>query len=240
MAKKKPQEAGEFIVVKNPFKNPFHMALSDAFGGFSSRWRKVNHAKMDVMESHALLSLKDAGLVELRLSVKIRWIGYPYLLQALFEVCGEETDTMLDEEWRELASAAPGWTDEESSEAKILANIFPVAGRLSARGISLSPPSFSPLEVLDILTLLPQGKLPPAPPTVNLIDTRSWVPSKLQMKIWNALDGWVLTADGLQKLASRSTLYKDPGGLSEMLELGLVANDRRVGGYYRPDSAPKI
>ena len=72
-----------------------------------------------------------------------------------------------------------------------------------------------------------------------------WVPSKLQRRILEVLDGVASTADKLEGAldVSRSTLYGNKktkkGGLTELMELGKVANDRGIGGYYRPDSPPK-
>jgi len=70
-----------------------------------------------------------------------------------------------------------------------------------------------------------------------------WIPTEVQRDILNALVGVAMTADALEGALeiSRSTLYgkKRKGGLTELKELGKIANDRKVGGYFRPDSPPK-
>ena len=227
-------------------RNAFHLALRDVFVGFTRRWRKVQASKLDAIQEHALQSLKEAGLVELRRGVDVRWVGYPYLLQSIFEVCGENTDEMLDRELSGLIRLAPGWNDEEiplaeeSPETALRIQTFPMAARLSDRGVVLNQPEYPPAEILQMMELLTEGKLPPAPPSVDLIDWTTFVPSSLQRSIWVALDGRALTADKLEEIAARSTLFKKVGGLPEMIDLKLIRNDRQRGGYYRPDSAPKI
>jgi hypothetical protein len=112
-----------------------------------------------------------------------------------------------------------------------------MAGRLTARGVTLSPPR---QEVLNILELVIDDKLPPCPPSVNLIDFQMWTPSELQREIWNELNRRAMTAENLgHSIAhSRATLFRDRG-LPEMLKLGLLKNDRMMGGYYRPDAPPE-
>jgi hypothetical protein len=71
----------------------------------------------------------------------------------------------------------------------------------------------------------------------------------LQTLILQELDGEALTRDRLCVALgniSPETLYgkknkrtgKQKGGLNELVEIGAVKNDRRVGGYYRPDAPP--
>jgi hypothetical protein len=63
-------------------------------------------------------------------------------------------------------------------------------------------------------------------------------PSGFQKMILEELKGRALTADNLEVRlrTNRKRLYKD--GLHFLLDAGLVANDRQIGGYYRPDSPP--
>jgi hypothetical protein len=80
---------------------------------------------------------------------------------------------------------------------------------------------------------------PPAP---------AFLPSSLQAAILTALKGTALTADELEfRLhVDRRTLFygsdktnSGKDGLKQLMQLGLVINNRRVGGYYRPDFPPE-
>ena len=77
----------------------------------------------------------------------------------------------------------------------------------------------------------------------KLDQSPQFVPSALQRRILAKLSGRARTADQLEGdlNVSRSTLFggKDKrGGIGELVELGLAANDRKIGGYYRPDPPP--
>jgi hypothetical protein len=65
-----------------------------------------------------------------------------------------------------------------------------------------------------------------------------FIPSHLQQEILEVLHERVFKLDSLaQNLKKdRSSLHRH--GLKELLERGLVKNNRRVGGYYRPDAPP--
>ena len=70
-------------------------------------------------------------------------------------------------------------------------------------------------------------------------------PTPIQQMILDALDGRATTGEALLitlNCGSKQTLYgkgrDKQGGLTELKELGLVVNDRRKGGYYRPDAPP--
>jgi hypothetical protein len=65
-----------------------------------------------------------------------------------------------------------------------------------------------------------------------------FIPSDLQERILEALDQKALTLDALvSKLhVDRRTLHRN--GIKELMQLGMIGNDRRVGGYYRPDAPP--
>ncbi len=239
MAKNDPHE-DETIVA---FTNAFHLALWDTFTGFSPRWRKYDQSKMDDISSRALYSLNSAGLIEVRLGVTVRWIGYPYLLQIIFEVCGKDTEAEVDRQVAELAEGAPGWVEEDVSQAQARIDVFTMAMRQSARGVSLSPPHFAAKDLLGALELLNQGNLQEAPPSVDLIDFQSWVPSDMQRLLWQSLQGVAMTSPTLMTvldIGSKETLFGKQriGGLTELVELDLVKNDKRKGGYYRPDHPP--
>lgn len=88
------------------------------------------------------------------------------------------------------------------------------------------------LRVTQDMAKLLERRLPSAPP--------KFIPTPFQSDILAALDGRGLRTDALCHLVaggSKSNLYRDPGGLPELIEHGLVANHPRVG-YYRPDAKP--
>ena len=69
------------------------------------------------------------------------------------------------------------------------------------------------------------------------------IPSEMQILILQHLDGRAATSEGLLaalNCGSKETLYgkNGRGGLRELTALELVKNDRRLGGYYRPDRPP--
>jgi hypothetical protein len=63
-------------------------------------------------------------------------------------------------------------------------------------------------------------------------------PNEMQDAILEALDGRALRTDELAKAAGydRLKLSKKSGGMAQLQEQGLVANDSAKGGYYRPDA----
>ena len=67
--------------------------------------------------------------------------------------------------------------------------------------------------------------------------------TEMQKMIFEHLDGKACTTDDLEGAlnTSRATLYgkKGKGALSELTNWGLVINDQRRGGYYRPDKPPR-
>ena len=70
-----------------------------------------------------------------------------------------------------------------------------------------------------------------------------FLPSEIQEVILEHLDGHVANGDELLTMlncGSKETLYgkKRRGGLTELVNLGLVKNSRSRGGYYRPDKPP--
>jgi hypothetical protein len=75
-----------------------------------------------------------------------------------------------------------------------------------------------------------------SPPSAD--DDLPFLPSDLHERILEALDQKALTLDALAiKLdVERSTLHRD--GLKELKRRGLIANNRRAGGYYRADAPP--
>ena len=64
----------------------------------------------------------------------------------------------------------------------------------------------------------------------------TFVPNDLQRLILDALEGVAMTVDMLEAAVgvARDTLYGDRkrrGGLKELMDRGIVLNDRRIGGY---------
>lgn len=83
----------------------------------------------------------------------------------------------------------------------------------------------------ELLRFIESG-LPP-------IDENTFVPNPTQEAILTALQGKGLRTDALASKCdcNRRSLFKDPGGIPELQEEGLVAHHPRVG-YYRPDAPP--
>ncbi|VTR94101.1 unnamed protein product [Gemmata massiliana] len=70
-------------------------------------------------------------------------------------------------------------------------------------------------------------------------EDESFVPSERQREILKALDGRALTGAALAAelgLQDKSRLIRDE--MSQLVAIGAVKNERRKGGYYRPDAAP--
>ncbi len=84
-------------------------------------------------------------------------------------------------------------------------------------------------QLLDAL----ERSLPPTP------EEPRFVPTDMQQRILAALNGRSLRTDALAAKVNvnRRTLFKDPGGLGELVEEGLVAHHKRVG-YWHPDAPP--
>ena len=66
---------------------------------------------------------------------------------------------------------------------------------------------------------------------------RPFEPNEMQDAILECLDGKCLRTDALATASGydRRKLFRKPGGLAELQEQGLVANDP-ARGYYRPDA----
>lgn len=66
----------------------------------------------------------------------------------------------------------------------------------------------------------------------------TFVPTPFQEAILDALEGKALRKQQLgAAVGDASRLYRDPGGLKELRDHGLVAHHSRLG-YYRPDAPP--
>lgn len=83
--------------------------------------------------------------------------------------------------------------------------------------------------------------------TGRLREAIAFIPSDLQELILAALDGKAMTRDELcwalrngERPISTETLYgkRGRGGLNELIEVGLVQNNRQIGGYFRPHAPP--
>jgi hypothetical protein len=74
---------------------------------------------------------------------------------------------------------------------------------------------------------------------MHAADSAPFFPTQFQERILRALDKKALTADLLQTRLNvdRKQLYRD--GLRQLKAVGRVRNNRRVGGYYRPDAPPE-
>lgn len=70
-------------------------------------------------------------------------------------------------------------------------------------------------------------------------DAGEFHPTDFQREILTALKGKALTSNALAVLIGchKPQLYKDPGGIHELVEEGLVQHQKRLG-YYRPDEPP--
>jgi hypothetical protein len=98
----------------------------------------------------------------------------------------------------------------------------------------------SPLGCVDVHTLDLKSE---AARYMTAIDAAGVVLSNLQRRILKELEGRAMTADDLQHglNVGRNTLFGrngSGGALNELMQLGLVTNDRKVGGYFRPDARP--
>ncbi len=79
-----------------------------------------------------------------------------------------------------------------------------------------------------------RAKTNPAPSS-----TKPFIPTQFQERILRVLDAKALTARGLAAAlrCDMKQLYRS--GLNELKREGKVLNNRRVGGYYRPDAPPE-
>jgi len=70
-------------------------------------------------------------------------------------------------------------------------------------------------------------------------EAEPFVPTAYQEAILDALEGKALRTDALAaKVGDRSRLFRNPGGLKELQEQGLVSHHSRRG-YFRPDAPPE-
>ena len=77
----------------------------------------------------------------------------------------------------------------------------------------------------------------PLTPAAPVQPARPFEPNEMQDAILECLDGKCLRTDALATASGydRRKLFRKPGGLAELQEQGLVANDP-ARGYYRPDA----
>ncbi len=103
---------------------------------------------------------------------------------------------------------------------------------LTGTGMIASPTAASVQVAAN--TLSTAAAHPPSSPA----NETPFIPSELQQSILEALDQKALTLDALVAKLSvdRSTLHRN--GIKELSQRGLIHNNRRVGGYYRPDAPP--
>jgi hypothetical protein len=97
-----------------------------------------------------------------------------------------------------------------------------------------------PVRVIVVMDDGEQLRLPvPLVATAAPTAEPPFIPTDSQSSILTALEGRALTTDALANRAGidRSTLFRRPGGLHELRELGLVSHRDRLG-FYRPDMPP--
>jgi hypothetical protein len=98
--------------------------------------------------------------------------------------------------------------------------------------------------VREVRLLLTEGKIILPMPTLQSLpvakdEEEVFVPNAFQEAILSALEGKALRTDALGAAAGdRSRLFRNPGGLKELQEQGLVQHHKRLG-FYRPDCPPE-
>jgi hypothetical protein len=94
----------------------------------------------------------------------------------------------------------------------------------------------NPAEAMAPANIAGGGTMPTG--TEAMGRSAAFIPTQFQERLLRTLTLKALTADLLQTRlrADRKQLYRD--GLRPLMASGLVKNNRRVGGYYRPDSPP--
>jgi hypothetical protein len=87
---------------------------------------------------------------------------------------------------------------------------------------------------------VPIGQAAASAPTVCSLPAEGFVPTPFQQEILDALEGRALRTEGLASAVGcdRRSLFRKPGGISELQEHGYVKTHKRMG-YYRPDSPPE-
>lgn len=92
----------------------------------------------------------------------------------------------------------------------------------------------SAMRMLRDMAEMVERMVGPEPP----VEPEPFVPNEFQRQILEALDGKALRTDALAgAVGNRRRLFKHPGGVSELIEEGLLANHPRLG-YYRTDNPP--
>lgn len=222
--------------------SPIEEATVTVLEGAAPDWRPINVAQLDGLRQDALGKLVSAAMIELHIFATGRWRGLPYLVQAVFAATGRDIAPPMDRHVVQLAAGAPGWLDEDGRASHAFFIQKNIAGyRLTPPTCSVFHRDATHADWARVAYLVLSGEAPSHEARVELLDTRQWSPSELQWDIWNALDGRGMTADDLvATLAiSRPTLFKKPGGIQQLLDIGILANDRAHGGYFRPDAPPE-
>jgi hypothetical protein len=141
-------------------------------------------------------------------------------------------------------AGTPVVTNFADLEAEGVSPIVPLAGVNRTSGTAAQAP---PADTANGNSEQARSEVPPdatrtaALPAVEVPHSRITLPfhpTAFQQRILSALTGKALTADNLQNRldVDRKRLYRE--GLNELMENGLVANSRRIGGYFRPDAPP--
>jgi hypothetical protein len=168
--------------------NAYQIVLWETFNGFTSRWRKIDTKTLDNIGERALLALTDAGLIEMRFGVAAKYIGFHCELQAIFEVCGAGNEAELNRKIFDLANEALGVVSQKPTRAKTRIEVFPMAGRLTGKGVSFHPPHYSQEDVMGMMGLLIHKKLPHHTASVSLVDYRLYRSSATSNE---DRDGWL-------------------------------------------------
>ena len=224
--------------------DPIQGAIFNQLSHLTPDWRPLNFDALNALEQTALDRLSAAGIVEFRIGATGRWKGLLLLAQAIFQVSGPLAAVAhdVDDQMVQLAVNAPGWMDENGHQNyPFFVEKSVIDARLAASGAFVYQMAPTVAELQHVAERVTSGKTSKQPAFAAMLDSRQWSPSELQLEIWQALEHRSMTTDGLEQAVSvsRPTLFKKPGGLPQLLEQGLIHNDRAHGGYYRPDAPPE-
>jgi hypothetical protein len=120
----------------------------------------------------------------------------------------------------------------------------PVYPRATSQGNGKAPGDVAASEIKEAESpAAPDSAAPAAGVTTTGVGSTQgqpepYIPSPLQRRILEVLDGKALTADALEVRlqVDRKSLYRD--GLNPLRNRDLVRNSRSIPGYYRPDAPP--
>ncbi len=225
--------------------DPLQGAICNLLSRLTPDWQPLDFGALDGLEQVALDRLSAADIVELRIGATGRWEGLPLLAEAIFQISGPlaQAAQEVDRQIVQLGINAPGCFDDNGRpKYNFSVQKHLMGARLAASGTFVYQMDPTAEELQHVANLVTSGKVPMQQSArIVMLDNRQWSPSELQLEIWNALENRSMTTDDLVATlsVSRPTLFKKPGGLPQLLEHGLIRNDRAHGGYYRPDAPPQ-